>query len=424
MDPLKQTMAMKKNRILWGVLPMMAAILSMVACNRLELGGPKTIPYMVKVDAGDPATRATVDDDYQTLYFAEGDKLYISGTDIQGVLDIQTGVGTAGATFSGNLSYSGEGSPADDLTLTATLVSAEQMVGKLVSVNSKGAVTVNYPRKDFCKSVYEAVKQYSRLTGTSTYGATSFTLNQMTAFLNFEVTYLDGTPAGANPSPEVLIDNRITYTGAVTTTTVNGKVVAQFVLPVAAGTTINFLRLNISGATFFTDVYQPFTGRVYNVRKKKIAPSLNLTNPAVGQVICRNGNNYDSPPHNMKAFAKICYVNVKSGHGLALAVTDEEGYQNWYTAQSTAAAYPLVFSSGGTWKLPSKDEWDLMINAAGGFTKLCKGFESVGGTNMQDNLLYWSSTQINGTIANSIASWGWTEQPKNSRALVRACLVF
>ena len=281
---------------------------------------------------------------------------------------------------------------------------------------------MNYPHNSsYCTSVNDAVQQYSRLTGTSTYGAKSFTLNQNTAFLNFEVTYLDGTPAGANPSPEVLFDNSITYTGAVTTTTVNGKVVAQFVLPVPAGTTVNLLILKISSTTFFTDVNQKFTGRVYNVRKKKTAPSLRLTDPAVGQVICRNGMNLTSLPKNMKAFAKICYV--KDGHGLALAMTDEEGSQNWDTAKSAAAAYPLEFSSGETWKLPSKDEWDLMINAAGSFTKLCNGFESFGGTNLQD-MPYWSSTAVDDNNAYSINSMGWTPQTKDGGALVRACLSF
>ena len=404
------------------MLPMMAAIITMAACEKEDSwDGAKTIPYMVTVGTGDPATRATVDDDYQTLYFAKGDKLYISGTDIQGVLDIQDGAGTTGATFSGNLIYSGEGSPADDLELTATLVSAQQKVKKQVSVDSKGAVTVNYPKDNFCKSVYEAVKQYSRLTGTSTFGAKSFKLTQQTAFLNFEVTYVDGTPAGAKPSPEVIFDKVKTYYGAVTTTIVNGKVVAQFVLPVPAGTTVNLLILKISSTTFFTEVYQKFTGRVYNVRKKKTAPSLNITNPAVGQVICRNGMNLTGLPKNMKAFAKICYV--KDGHGLALAMTDEEGSQNWDTAQSAAAAYPLEFSSGGTWKLPSKDEWDLMINAAGGFTKLCNGFESFGGTNLQD-MPYWSSTAVDDNNAYSISTQGWSPQDKTGTALVRACLVF
>ena len=115
----------------WAVLLMMVAFM-MTACSNEDNVGvtPETetgvvIPYTVTVGTGAAATtRATVDDDYQTLYFAQGDKLYISGTDIQGVLDIQDGAGTTGATFSGNLIYSGEGSPADDLELTATLVSA------------------------------------------------------------------------------------------------------------------------------------------------------------------------------------------------------------------------------------------------------------------------------------------------------------
>ena len=124
---------MKKNSIFGGAALMMAAFLAMIACNSIDVqvdvetvDAVKTIPYTVQVGAGDPSTRATVSGDYQTLHFAEGDKLYITGTNIKGVLDIQTGAGRASATFSGNLSYSGTGSPADNLELTATLVSAQQ----------------------------------------------------------------------------------------------------------------------------------------------------------------------------------------------------------------------------------------------------------------------------------------------------------
>ena len=156
---------MKKNSILWAVLPMMAAALMTTACSNddsvaeapaqqggvpAQQGGVKTIPYTVTVNGGAAQTRATVESDNQTLYFADGDKLYVTGTDIQGVLDIQagdgttTGPGTANATFSGDLTYSGEGSPADDLALTATLVSAQQTVGNQVSVDAAGEVV--HPR--------------------------------------------------------------------------------------------------------------------------------------------------------------------------------------------------------------------------------------------------------------------------------------
>ena len=127
---------MKKNNILWAVLPMMAAALMTTACSNddnvnespTEQSTVKTIPYSVTVNDG-ATTRATVDSDNKTLKFADGDKLYITGTNIKGMLDIQTGTGTASATFSGDLTYSGEGSPAADLSLTATLVSAQQTDG-------------------------------------------------------------------------------------------------------------------------------------------------------------------------------------------------------------------------------------------------------------------------------------------------------
>ena len=421
----------QRKNTLWAVLMTMVAFMT-TACsnedNAVTTG--VIIPYTVTVgdDGGAATTRATVDDDFKTLFFAEGDKLYISGTDIKGELDIQKGVGTTGATFSGNLIYTGEGTPANNLKLTATLVSAQQKVGKQVSVDSKGAVTVNYPTEAYCTSVNDAVQQYSRLTGTSTFGAKSFKLTQQTAFLNFIITFKDGTTSGDQIYPEVSI-NGSTSIAKVTTTKEDYNVVAKFVRPVASGTRLwnNWVVVSLSPYLFAFNLSNGVTleGKVYNVKKTQDPPSpLNISNPKLGQVIGIDGTNYNynKLPSGMPPVAKICYVN--GSHGLALAMTDEEGWSTWYTAKPTAAAHTPAFSSGGTWKLASKSEWDLMVNAAKGFTNLCKGFESVGGTNMEDNLFYWSSTQINGTIANSIASWGWTNQSKDGGALVRACLDF
>lgn len=202
LKPLKQKTTMKTKNMFWAALSMTAALV-MTACssnddNMTEIpqasSTSKTIPYTVTV--GDASTRATVKDDPtdRQLYFATGDKLYITGTDIQGVLNIKDGVGTSSnATFSGTLTYSGEGTPADDLDLTATLVSAQQTVGTQVSVDDAGAVTVNYPNNAYCSSVNDAVQKYSNLTGTSTYGAKAFTLTQQTTFLNFVTTFEDGT---------------------------------------------------------------------------------------------------------------------------------------------------------------------------------------------------------------------------------------
>ena len=106
-------------------------------------------------------------------------------------------------------------------------------------------------------------------------------------------------------------------------------------------------------------------------------PALNLTSPAVGQVIADDGKNYDyaSLPGGVTAVAKICYVS--GSNGLALALTDE-GQMIWSTAISTCAAHTPAFT-GGTWKLATQDEWTNMITAAGSYTALRDGFSSVGG---------------------------------------------
>ena len=177
------------KNLLWVALSMTVAVM-VASCGKSELAIPdktdvieepekpshvKTIPYTVTI-SDDEATRATIDGDNRTIRFAEGDKLYITGTNIKGVLSLKAGDEgkTTGASFSGELEYSGEGSPADGLGLTATLVSAQQTVGNQVSVDAAGAVTVNYPTTAYCTSINDAVQQYSDLKGTSTFGAKSF----------------------------------------------------------------------------------------------------------------------------------------------------------------------------------------------------------------------------------------------------------
>ncbi len=221
----------------------MAAALFMSSCakedNIPEVSeGPETmaaltIPYTVTV-SGEPETRVTVDGDMKTLRFAEGDKLYIAGLYIKGVLDIRTGIGETSATFSGNLTYSGTGAIPDNYPLIASLVSAQQTVGKEMSVDEYGIVNVNYPHDEYCKSVDEAVRRYSRLSCVSTYSNKSFTLSPDTSFLNFEICFEDGTPAGIEISAVVSNENKPICTANIATIGEDRKVVARFVLPLPA----------------------------------------------------------------------------------------------------------------------------------------------------------------------------------------------
>jgi hypothetical protein len=155
----------------------------------------------------------------------------------------------------------------------------------------------------------------------------------------------------------------------------------------------------------------------------KMATPLTLTSPAVGQVIGSNGKNYaaGSVPAGVTAVAKICYVS--GSNGLALALTDE-GEMNWNSAQTTCAAHTPLFT-GGTWKLPSKDEWEKMISTAGSYTALRDGFSSVGGTNMKGKAYYSSTENASNQVWRylfDLGSGGYVD--KNSKRYARAVLAF
>ena len=253
---------MKKNCIFRAALSFMTAALVMFSCTKednipevpegSETTTSVTIPFTVTV-RGEPETRATVDSDRKTLRFAEGDKLYIFGKTHRGVLDIQTGVGeTSGATFSGQLTYTGSmEDPSKDFDyLHATLVNAQQEV----SVDQDGIVNLILPH-EYCATVEEAFHRYSLLTGWTSTKEKSFTLEQSTTFLNFEITFEDGTAAGTQMPAVVTTrkDKGPYFTANVTTRDEGGKVVARFVLPIPETITlkehtINFLGINISFA--------------------------------------------------------------------------------------------------------------------------------------------------------------------------------
>ena len=150
-----------------------------------------------------------------------------------------------------------------------------------------------------------------------------------------------------------------------------------------------------------------------------------------GRVVCTDGSIYDNvsaaKADGKTAVAMIAYLDTENNKGLALALADESDWMAWSTAISTCSAKtPTV--TGGTWKLATKDEWDLMISAAGSYNALHEGFSSVGGTNMQwsSTYYYWSSTEYDsGRAWNYKFSGGsWYSDLKENCNYVRACLAF
>lgn len=282
MNPLKQKMTMKTKKLLWAALSMTAALM-MTACSSddndtteapVAPSTTKTIPYTVTVGGDEATTRASVDSDNKTLRFATGDKLYIWGENIQGVLDITDGVGsTDNATFSGELTYSGSGTPAANLELEANLVSAQQREGGQINIDEYGDVWVNTADANFCSSVSDAVQKYSWLTGTSTYGARAFTLTQQAAFLNFEITI--DADLGEEVYAEVYDDDALLEGGFVPIVDDGGVKKAKFVLPVLAGTILSNATVKIGDADPipFGTGEMKLKAKVYNV-KGTVKPTL------------------------------------------------------------------------------------------------------------------------------------------------------
>ena len=131
------------------------------------------------------------------------------------------------------------------------------------------------------------------------------------------------------------------------------------------------------------------------------------------------------------AVAKIIYVGSSTDHatythGLALALADE-GEMGWDAAQTACSNKNTSLTVTNTsWMLPSQNQWNTMITAAGSDTALRNGFSSVGGTNIQVGN-YWSSTANPGSVAwiYRFADHGWTHGSAAGYPYhVRACLAF
>jgi len=174
--------------------------------------------------------------------------------------------------------------------------------------------------------------------------------------------------------------------------------------------------------------------------QKNLRPLLALVTTAdLGKIAGADGNIYDTKADataaGTTAVAKIIYVgsstdNATYTHGLALALTDESGKMTLSMAKGKCpdknTALPVA---GALWVLPSKDQWETMISAAGGYTALRDGFSSVGGTNLLWDY-YWSSTW-DGYGSEWSSAWSylfndgcWYGHGNSSDFYVRACLVF
>ncbi len=162
--------------------------------------------------------------------------------------------------------------------------------------------------------------------------------------------------------------------------------------------------------------------------------ALSLTSPTVGQVIGSDGKNYAADATLPTGVTKVAMIAYVSGtHGLAIALADEGSKMKWNPAVSAAAAHTPAFT-GGTWCLPSQDQWKQMFSANGGDEESCSGLNTAivnaGGTALQEDVdQYWSSSEEDEDLAWYVrltdSDTFWDNYGKyDGDFYVRACLAF
>lgn len=237
------------------ILPMLAVLLFVTACSNDTIekkqeqpeGNTVKIPFTATVNDL-TTTRATLDGSKEYI-FEVGDKLYVEGTGVYGILTLADGEAgkKTGAKFSGALTCSG--TPSADLALTATLVSTTDAIhtisGEKVTATSYGTAIVF--------SEEQAVQKFSHFTGSATYGTPSFTLNQQSAFVSFDITLKDGTASSSSVAVSISNGGAEVRSGSIKTVTADGDVKARFVAAFPGGST------TLDNATVTLDARTPIS---------------------------------------------------------------------------------------------------------------------------------------------------------------------
>ena len=161
----------------------------------------------------------------------------------------------------------------------------------------------------------------------------------------------------------------------------------------------------------------------------------------IGDVILSDGK-FAARSSTGTKVAMIAYVGSETDHatykhGLALALSDE-GAMNWSTATgaSGAAAHtPAAPTTTSSWQLPSRDQWNKMIDACknvlgtnNNYLDLRGGFNGISGASNLQSADYWSSTEYDSDSSHawycSFSNGTRSHAGKNFNFRVRACLAF
>lgn len=407
------------------------------------------LPVTINVTRqGDATTRATYTDNGNktgSLSFSAGDKLFVQGSYNEG-----------GCTFAGILDYVSDG------TFSGTIITPTEWTGtteELLSADGGASATLlpaGYGEYGYLsiadEGTYEAILSENSNKAFATSKATAveqfsweydydysngFELRPSNAILNFTINGLDASTevdvsfSYPNYPDPIVVSGKVTTVGAGT---------ATFAIGIIFGNNLKDCTLTVGGNAIALPDKEVEAGKIYNI-SRSVTPAgptaYTLAESTVGMIVGTDGKAYaaadkDNLPSGVTAAGMVAYKN--GSNGLVIALADEANTMNWSTATgaSGAAAHTPVVT-GGTWKLPSKAEWNQMFGDdadadIANYFNQNDAISAAGGTAFQDGDYYWSSTETEDGIAYvelDLGSANWRNDGyEDDDYRVRACLAF
>lgn len=389
------------------------------------------IPFTATISMGESAsTRALAEDNVNNKIvatWAVDDKVALIHNGVKDEMTVSA-VNAGVATITGTITGSPSGS--DAVTIIYPSDAADGTTGNVKSNWLSSQVgTLKGTSGTSIEEKYDVRKGSGALnaSGTSLDGTVSLT-NQ-NAIFKLTLKDIDGTNDVSATS--VVISDQ---TGVVTTVTpASGYEKAMYVaLPITA-TTLKFLVTGSDSKKYFNMASSLSLGASYYQSTVKLA--------TVGDVILSTGK--CAKAGTGSPVAMIAYLGNGSDctNGLAIQLNASPESKNWNDAKTYASGLTAV--PGGTWRLPSKADWQNMFvgcaksgdAGAGNTMNPIAGFkEKIEATGITwQSRSYWSST-VSGSYAwdvdvdlagsNAGADFYWADTSDEYEYRVLGCLAF
>ena len=353
--------------------------------------------------------------------------------------------------------YTNIGDAPEETTATVTAVDpttkAATITLTLTNPKNGGSISFGYPASFFNNLKDPANDQtgtlddinanFAAISGTETMfvfdsEVTLPDVTMMPAMSIWKFSFTDGTEDITSAVTKLAIDfpvNSMTY--IVTPTSLDNIYVAMY------GDIINAQPVSVTAKTA-TGVYRKTAASVSLASGKTYTSTgLALTSAAIanavagdiGQLIGADGNIYPkadiATAFGTTGVAMIGYVGTESDctHGVAVALNDESNRTKMGLSEATTACAGKDAVPGGTWRLPSRKDWQyLFIGCGSNWTYTdspsgsidCSGLQSAlngaGGIRMSDRYICTEGARVDFTETS--ASFGFTSNPWYVRAVL------